>query len=44
MSNTLIDKINEEKKEQIDIDSFIFDMDNLSKHILECPGGEAGTW
>ena len=35
MSNTLIDKINEEKKTYIDVESFIFDMDNLSKHILE---------
>ena len=35
MSNTLIDKINEEKKICIDVDSFVFDKDNLSKHILE---------
>ena len=35
MSNTLIDKINEEKKICIDVDSFIFDIDNLSKHILD---------
>ena len=35
MSNTLIEKINEEKKVSIDIDSFSFDMNNLSKHILD---------
>lgn len=35
MSNTLIEKINEEKKICIDVDSFIFDSDNLSKHILD---------
>ena len=31
----LIDIINEEKKICIDVDSFIFDIDNLSKHILD---------